>query len=158
MSMGGLEGPLRGYPCLEVLGGAWGAKGVFPGRECGVVPGLGGSWRGPEVFPGVPRGSLTVEVAGVLLRLQMRHKLSFLPQQPRPVECREEAMSLHLLCPPCGDGDGVSGGSSPGGRAGVGVGLTSPKAAQGVGLQEAGDEVLGVRGQCLIPFRPQDLI
>lgn len=40
--------------------------------------------------------SLTVEVAGVLLRLQMRDELGFLSEQTAPVQITEERMLLHL--------------------------------------------------------------
>lgn len=36
--------------------------------------------------------------------------------------------------------------------------LTCPQPDQGVGLQEAGYQELGVRGQGLVPFWPQDVI
>lgn len=36
--------------------------------------------------------------------------------------------------------------------------LTCPKPDQGVGLQEAGYQKLGIRGQGLVPLWPQDVI
>ena len=41
-------------------------------------------------------GGPTVEVAGVLLRLQVRDELGLLPQQAVPVHLQEERVLLHL--------------------------------------------------------------
>ena len=42
------------------------------------------------------RDRLTVKVACVLLRLQLRNELSFLPQQAVPVQLSEERVLLHF--------------------------------------------------------------
>lgn len=45
--------------------------------------------------PTIPN-TLTVKVAGVFLRLQVRDELGFLPQQGVPVQLCEEGVLLHL--------------------------------------------------------------
>lgn len=39
---------------------------------------------------------LTVKVAGILLRLKLRDKLGFLPQETVPVQINEKPVLLHL--------------------------------------------------------------
>ena len=46
----------------------------------------------------------TVEVTGVVLRLQLRDELGFLPQQAVPVQLCEERVLLHLKGTSCGEG------------------------------------------------------
>lgn len=43
--------------------------------------------------------SLTVKVAGVILRLQLGDELCLLPQQAVPVQTVKELMVLDLICP-----------------------------------------------------------
>lgn len=48
----------------------------------------------------------TVKVAGVVLRLQLRNELGFLPQQAVPVQVCKERVLLHLKGTACGDEGG----------------------------------------------------
>lgn len=131
--------------------GSVGAEGVPWGCPLagGGVPGGVSHCRSSWCPPRTPGGArIRLSAAGA-------------PSSRAPRRSREPSPPARRLRGDTGGGD--TGLRGAGGDTGIwggdrGWGLTSPEAPQGVGLQQAGDEVLSVGGQRLVPLRPQDLV
>ena len=100
--------------------------------------------------PGVrrPQRPPVLQEAAVLVAQRAQNPREFFRQRERAGSTSGSTSGTAPPAGPLGTRPGTWGG------VGGGLGLTRPQAAQGVGLKQAGDEVLSVGGQSLIPLWP----